>query len=85
MFWLLLKKVIDACKKFLPSMAVGFDDPKVDLLVGDGFAFVEKHDNEFDIIITDSSDPIGDHRYALPIHIKTLLTKLSFTRMRRPI
>jgi len=53
------QKVIDACKKFLPSMAVGFDDPKMDLIVGDGFAFLEKHQNEFDVIITDSSDPIG--------------------------
>lgn len=53
------QKVIDACKKFLPSMAVGFDSPKMELFVGDGFAFMEKHQNEFDVIITDSSDPIG--------------------------
>lgn len=53
------QKVIDACKKYLPSMAVGFDHPKMNLFVGDGFEFMEKHQNEFDVIITDSSDPIG--------------------------
>ena len=52
--------VIEACKKYLPTMACGFDDPRMELLVGDGFAFMEQHTNEFDVIITDSSDPIGN-------------------------
>lgn len=49
--------VIDVCKKHLPSMAVGFESPKLELNVGDGFEYLEKHKNEFDVIITDSSDP----------------------------
>lgn len=53
------QKVIDACKKYLPSMACGFDDQRMELFVGDGFAFMERHRSEFDVVITDSSDPIG--------------------------
>ncbi|XP_041987993.1 spermidine synthase [Aricia agestis] len=52
-------KVVEAAKKFLPFMAVGFDSPKVTLHIGDGFEFIKKSINEFDVIITDSSDPIG--------------------------
>lgn len=40
-------------------MAKGLSSSKVELIIGDGFDFMKKHTNEFDIIITDSSDPIG--------------------------
>lgn len=53
--------VIDVSKKFLPFMAKGFDSPKLTLHIGDGLDFVSKHENEFDVIITDSSDPIGNN------------------------
>ena len=46
-------------KKYLPNMSKGFDSPKVNLHIGDGFAFMEKHKNEFDIVISDTSDPVG--------------------------
>jgi len=51
--------VVDVAKKYLPFMSSGFQSPKLELNIGDGFAFMEKHENEFDVIITDSSDPIG--------------------------
>lgn len=40
-------------------MAKGFDSPKLTLIVGDGFEYMKKHQKEFDVIITDSSDPVG--------------------------
>jgi spermidine synthase len=40
-------------------MAVGFEHPKVKVHVGDGFKFLDDYKNEFDVIITDSSDPEG--------------------------
>jgi spermidine synthase len=46
-------------KKYLPGMAVGFQHPKVKVHVGDGFKFLDDYKNEFDVIITDSSDPEG--------------------------
>ncbi|XP_053704720.1 spermidine synthase isoform X2 [Synchiropus splendidus] len=51
--------VINVSKKFLPAMAKGFFDPKLSLHVGDGFEFMKKNQDAFDIIITDSSDPVG--------------------------
>jgi spermidine synthase len=51
--------VIRLSKKYLPEMAVGFNHPKVKVNVGDGFAFLANHRNAFDVIITDSSDPVG--------------------------
>ncbi|KAF2709901.1 spermine synthase [Pleomassaria siparia CBS 279.74] len=51
--------VIRLSKKYLPGMSVGFDHPKVQTIVGDGFKFMEDRKNEFDVIITDSSDPEG--------------------------
>ncbi|XP_034827343.1 spermidine synthase [Maniola hyperantus] len=52
-------KVIEVSKKYLSFMAVGFDSKKLTLHVGDGFEFMKNHSKEFDVIITDSSDPVG--------------------------
>ncbi|GAA5974029.1 hypothetical protein JCM11641_008222 [Rhodosporidiobolus odoratus] len=46
-------------KLYLPKMAAGYDDPRVTLFIGDGFKFLDDYKNEFDVIITDSSDPVG--------------------------
>jgi len=51
--------VIDVSKKYLPDMASSFDNPKLKLHIMDGFEFMGQHQGEFDVIITDSSDPIG--------------------------
>ncbi|TGZ83376.1 spermidine synthase [Ascodesmis nigricans] len=51
--------VIRVSKEFLPHMSAGFNSPKATVHVGDGFKFLEKYKNEFDVIITDSSDPEG--------------------------
>lgn len=53
------KVVIEASKRFLPGMACCFSHPKLNLFCGDGFEFLKNHKNEFDVIITDSSDPVG--------------------------
>lgn len=51
--------VIDVSKKYLPHMACGFDHPKVKVHVGDGFQYLRDNEVSFDVIITDSSDPVG--------------------------
>lgn len=52
-------KVVEVSKKYLPTMAVGFASPKVALNICDGFKYMSENKNRFDVIITDSSDPIG--------------------------
>lgn len=44
-------------KQFLPHMAAGFNDPRVTVFIGDGFQFLKDKPGQFDVIITDSSDP----------------------------
>lgn len=51
--------VVNASKKFLPNMAMGFNNPKMTLHIGDGFEFMKNHKSEFDVIIADTSDPEG--------------------------
>ncbi|XP_046618135.1 spermidine synthase [Neodiprion virginianus] len=51
--------VLEAARLHLPFMSIGLSDPKVDLQVGDGFQYMKNHTNEFDVIITDSCDPVG--------------------------
>ncbi|XP_037714379.1 spermidine synthase [Drosophila subpulchrella] len=52
-------RVVELSKQYLPEMACGFENKKLKLTIGDGFDYMKKHKNEFDVIITDSSDPIG--------------------------
>ena len=50
---------IEVSKKFLPGMAIGYSSSKLTLHVGDGFEFMKQNQDAFDVIITDSSDPMG--------------------------
>jgi len=51
--------VIDVSKKHLPTLAAGYDDPRVSVKIMDGAKFMADNQDSFDVIITDSSDPIG--------------------------
>ncbi|KAI6018483.1 Saccharopine dehydrogenase-domain-containing protein [Pisolithus microcarpus] len=51
--------VIRVSKIYLPHMAVLLDSPKVRVFVGDGFKFLADNEATYDVIITDSSDPVG--------------------------
>ena len=53
------EKVIEISKRHFPYLANSFDDPKVKIYCEDGNKFVKSHKDEYDIIIVDSSDPIG--------------------------
>uniref|UniRef100_A0A0G4H4N5 PABS domain-containing protein n=1 Tax=Chromera velia CCMP2878 TaxID=1169474 RepID=A0A0G4H4N5_9ALVE len=51
--------VIEMAKKHLQFTAVGYSDPRVRVRVEDGFEFMKRHKNEYDVIVVDSSDPVG--------------------------
>lgn len=51
--------VIDACKKYLPTIADELDNPKVEVLVQDAIEYIKNKENEFDIVLIDSTDPMG--------------------------
>ena len=51
--------VVEASKNYLPQWNQGFSDPRANVVIGDGLAFVEKAREEYDAIIVDSTDPVG--------------------------
>ena len=52
-------KVIEYSKKFLPEIAGGLEDERVEVIVGDGFMHIAESENEFDVIMVDSTEPVG--------------------------
>lgn len=51
--------VIDACKKYLPTISCELDNPKCEILVEDAIEYIKNKENMFDIILIDSTDPMG--------------------------
>jgi spermidine synthase len=52
-------KVIEYSKIYLPEIAGMLDDPRVDVKVGDGFMHIAESENEYDVILVDSTEPVG--------------------------
>ena len=53
------EEVIKTAKKFLPEMACGFDDPRVNIHIADGSEFIREKEGYYDLVIVDSTDPGG--------------------------
>ena len=53
------KKVVDICIEHIPQTASKLKDKRVNLYFEDGLKFVKTKSNEYDLIIVDSTDPIG--------------------------
>ena len=52
--------VVKRSKKYLPTLSNGaFEDPRLELRIEDGVVYVEKTPEKFDVIICDSTDPMG--------------------------
>ena len=51
--------VIEACKQYLPLTACKLDDKRVHIHYEDGLKFVRSCENQYDLIIVDSTDPFG--------------------------
>lgn len=52
--------VVEMCKEYLPNHSKGaYDDPRLNLVIDDGMRFVATTAEKFDVIISDSTDPIG--------------------------
>ena len=54
------RTVVDLSVKHLPEISAGaFDDARTDLIITDGVKFAAETNKRFDVIIVDSTDPIG--------------------------
>lgn len=52
-------QVIEASRRYLPELAAGFDDGRVKVHITDGIKYVQEASDQYDVIIVDSSDPLG--------------------------
>jgi len=52
-------KVIEYSKKYLPSIAGKLEDERVEVLIDDGFMHIHKNKNKYDVIMVDSTEPVG--------------------------
>jgi len=54
--------VVEECRKHMPGLNNGaFDDPRLELIIGDGIDYVKKAETGFwDVVIVDSTDPTPD-------------------------
>lgn len=54
------QQVIDMCIQYLPKHSAGaYDNPKANIVIADGVDFVNECTEKFDVIISDSTDPMG--------------------------
>jgi spermidine synthase len=52
-------KVIEYSKQYLPEIAGKLEDPRVEVIVNDGFMHIHQHKNAYDVIMVDSTEPVG--------------------------
>ncbi|MCJ7643853.1 MAG: polyamine aminopropyltransferase [Candidatus Aminicenantes bacterium] len=52
-------QVIEACRKHFDWLKPAFKDGRAELVIGDGNMFIRKTKEKFDVILVDSSDPVG--------------------------
>ncbi len=50
---------VRVCQEFFPDNAKGLDDPRVRIYYRDGLRFLRGKQDEYDLIINDSTDPLG--------------------------
>lgn len=53
------ERVIEVSKQFLPTVATSFDDRRLRISGMDGAKFLDQTEQSFDVIIIDSTDPVG--------------------------
>lgn len=52
-------RVIEVSKEYLPEISCALSDKRVEVLVADGIKYVQEKKGEFDVIMVDSTDPVG--------------------------
>ena len=53
------QKVVDYSRKYFPAFGDPWADPRAKLLVRDAFGYLEENPGKFDVIVSDTTDPIG--------------------------
>ena len=57
------RQVVAVCREHLPAISGdAFSDPRTELVIANGAAFVANTEQRFDLIVVDSPDPVGEAR-----------------------
>jgi spermidine synthase len=51
--------VIEKSKQFLPFVSCEMENPRVEIIIRDAIHFIKPHPAAFDVILIDSTDPVG--------------------------
>lgn len=52
-------KVVEGCRLHIPSTSAALADPRVEVAIEDGVAYVARTQDRYDLVLVDSTDPIG--------------------------
>lgn len=52
--------VIETSRRFFPALSADLDDPRVSIHCEDGFTYLDAHRGQYDLIVVDSIDPVGE-------------------------
>ncbi len=62
--------VIEVARRWFPEISAGLDDPRVEIRVGDGAAYLAEQESAFDVVVIDSTDicdEVADTEVASPL------------------
>jgi len=65
--------VIKACREYFPGLSSSFDDPRANVVVADGNEFIRRAGESYDVVLVDSSDPVGP---SAVLHEKRFFSRL---------
>jgi spermidine synthase len=51
--------VVESCLEYFPEISAGLSDPRAQVVNDDGAAYVARFEEEFDLVLVDSTDPVG--------------------------
>jgi spermidine synthase len=51
--------VVESCREYFPEISAGLLDSRATVVNEDGAAYVRKFEEEFDVVLVDSTDPVG--------------------------
>lgn len=53
------ERVVEVCRELLPGLSSSLNDPRVRVVIADGIRYMKEAGGEFEVVIVDSTDPIG--------------------------
>lgn len=66
-------QVIDVCRKYFPWLTENLKDKRANLVVADGARFIEESGKSYDVVLIDSSEPVGP---STPLHERGFYERL---------